>query len=155
MLIISELISTIFYLGKIKWAPGTMGSFFSIILIFFLNYYTEKLIFIIIFFIILVIAFISISKYSKMINKIDSKEIIIDEFIGIYLIFFFYDFIIINNEILKLSLIFVLFRFFDIFKIFPSNYFDKHYKNGYGVIFDDIIAGIYTVLTLIILNAFI
>ena len=152
MLIISELISTIFYLGKIKWAPGTVGSFFSIILIFFLNYYTEKLIFIIIFFIILVIAFISISKYSKMINKIDSKEIIIDEFIGIYLIFFFYDLIIINNEILKLCLIFVLFRFFDIFKLYPANIIEKKFRNSFGVIFDDIIASIYTIIILSFLN---
>ena len=149
---ISELIVTIFNLGKIKWAPGTVGSFFSIILIFCLNYYTEKLNFIIIFFIILVIGFISISKYSKKINKIDSKEIIIDEFIGIYLIFFFYDFIIINNEILKLSLIFVLFRFFDIFKLFPANIIEKKFQNSFGVIFDDIIASIYTIITLSFLN---
>jgi len=149
---ISELIVTIFNLGKIKWAPGTVGSFFSIILIFCLNYYTEKLNFIIIFFIIFIIGFISISKYSKKINKIDSKEIIIDEFIGIYLIFFFYDFIIINNEILKLSLIFVLFRFFDIFKLFPANIIEKKFQNSFGVIFDDIIASIYTIITLSFLD---
>ena len=85
----------------------------------------------------------------------DSKHIVIVEFLGVFIIFLFYDLIFLLNDILTYSLIFILFRFFDIFKIFPSNYFDKHYKNGYGVILDDIIAGIYTVLTLIILNAFI
>ena len=46
--------------------------------------------------------------------------------------------------------IFILFRFFDIIKPFPINIFEKKFKNSFGVIFDDIIAGIYVVLTLII-----
>ena len=45
--------------------------------------------------------------------------------------------------------------FFDILKIFPANFFDKRYKNGYGVILDDIIAGLYTVITLLISGFFI
>ena len=45
---------------------------------------------------------------------------------------------------------FILFRFFDIVKPFPVNYFDKNYKNSFGVIMDDVIAGFYVVLTLII-----
>ena len=40
-------------------------------------------------------------------------------------------------------------------KIFPANYIDKNLKNGYGVIMDDIVAGIYTIFTLMILNVFI
>ena len=46
--------------------------------------------------------------------------------------------------------IFVLFRFFDIKKPFPINIFDKNYKNSFGVIIDDVIAGFYVVLTLIV-----
>ena len=42
-----------------------------------------------------------------------------------------------------------------IIKIFPANYIDKNLKNGYGVMMDDIVAGIYTIFTLMILNAFI
>ena len=49
-----------------------------------------------------------------------------------------------------LFIFFILFRFFDIKKPFPINFFDKKIKNSFGVIFDDIIAGIYVVLTLII-----
>ena len=83
----------------------------------------------------------------------------IDEFIGqsVPLLFFYMVTSFTEKDIFYFFafISFILFRFFDIFKIFPSNYFDKHYKNGYGVILDDIIAGIYTVLTLIILNAFI
>ena len=46
--------------------------------------------------------------------------------------------------------IFILFRFFDIKKPFPANFFDKKFKNSLGVIIDDVIAGLYVVLTLII-----
>ena len=52
-------------------------------------------------------------------------------------------------------LIFVCFRIFDVFKIFPANYFDKQLYSGFGVILDDIIAGMYTILTMIIINVFI
>ena len=46
--------------------------------------------------------------------------------------------------------IFILFRYFDIKKPFPISFFDKKFKNSFGVIMDDVIAGLYVVLTLII-----
>jgi phosphatidylglycerophosphatase A len=46
--------------------------------------------------------------------------------------------------------IFILFRYFDIKKPFPVNYFDKKFKNSFGVILDDVVAGLYVVLTLVI-----
>jgi phosphatidylglycerophosphatase A len=79
----------------------------------------------------------------------------LDELLGIYIILIFYDFIFIYNDILTLTLIFLIFRLFDVVKVFPANYIDNNFKNGYGVILDDIIAGIYTILSLVILNAFI
>ena len=99
--------------------------------------------------------FIATNYFSSITSSHDSKNIVIDELLGVFIIFLFYDLIFLFNDILTYLLIFILFRFFDIFKIFPANFFDKHYKNGFGVILDDIIAGLYTVLTLIILNAFI
>ena len=53
--------------------------------------------------------------------------------------------------------IFILFRFFDIKKPFPVNFFDKKFKNSFGVIMDDVIAGFYVVLSLIcfmVLNSY-
>ena len=75
--------------------------------------------------------------------------------LGIFSILIFYDLIFIYNDFITLVLIFFIFRLFDIIKIFPANYIDKNLKNGYGVIMDDIVAGIYTILTLMILNVFI
>jgi phosphatidylglycerophosphatase A len=43
----------------------------------------------------------------------------------------------------------VLFRFFDIKKPFPVSFFDKNFKNSFGVIMDDVCAGLYVVLSLI------
>ena len=67
--------------------------------------------------------------YSKQNESYDAKEIIIDEFIGIYLILLFYDYVFLINNYITLILIFILFRFFDITKIFPANIVDKKIKN--------------------------
>ena len=48
-------------------------------------------------------------------------------------------------------IIFILFRIYDVFKPFPINYIDKNLQNAVGVVLDDVIAGIYTVITLIII----
>jgi phosphatidylglycerophosphatase A len=49
---------------------------------------------------------------------------------------------------------FFLFRFFDIVKIEPARYCDRHVKNGYGVVLDDVVAGIYSCLVLHVLQRF-
>ena len=153
---ISQIFSTLFFIGYIKWAPGTFGSFFSLITIIFLHNIINKNEFIIIFICILLMATIFIKIYSKSVNKHDAKEIIIDEFLGIYLIIIFsYDFNIFNNEFLKIFLIFLFFRIYDILKPFPANWIDKNMINSYGIILDDIVAGIYTIITLALINVFI
>ena len=80
---------------------------------------------------------------------------VIDEFIGQSIPIYLYE-VAHGSEknseeaILFYIYIFILFRFFDIKKPYPVNFFDKKYKNSFGVIFDDVIAGLYVVLTLII-----
>jgi len=155
MIKISQIFSTLFFIGYVKWAPGTIGSLFSLIIVIFLHNIVSKNQFIILFFFIFVMAIIFIKIYSKSVDKKDAKEIIIDEFLGIYLIIIFsYDFIILNNEFIKILLILFIFRFFDIIKPFPANWIDKNMKNSYGIIFDDIIAGIYTIIILAFINVF-
>ncbi len=148
---------SIFFVGYIKFASGTWGSLLSLLIMYILfNVLALSLTILTIIFISLF--FISnylINYFSAFTNSEDSKHIVIDELLGVFTIFLFYDLIFLYNDTVTYILIFFIFRFFDIIKIFPANYFDKHYKNGYGVILDDIIAGLYTVLTLIILNAFI
>ena len=153
---ISQIFSTLFFIGYVKWVPGTIGSLFALIIIILLNNVLNKNEFIILFICILIVATISIKIYSKSVNKQDAKEIVIDEFLGIYLIIiFFYDFEILNNEFIKILLIFLFFRFFDIIKPFPINWIDKNIKNSYGIIIDDIIAGIYSIIILALFIVFI
>jgi len=77
---ISQIFSTLFFIGYFKWAPGALASFFSIIIIIYLNNITNKNVFIFIFFCILLISLILIDIYSKSIKKHDAKEVVIDEF---------------------------------------------------------------------------
>ena len=153
---ISQIFSTLFFIGYVKWAPGTFGSLFSLIIIIFLHNIVHKNEFIILFVCILLMATICIKIYSKSVNKHDAKEIIIDEFLGIYLIIILsYDLKIFNNEFVQILLILFFFRIFDILKPFPANWIDKNMKNSYGVILDDIVAGIYTIITLALINVFV
>ena len=153
---ISQIFSTLFFIGYIRWIPGTFGSIFSLIIIIFLNNIVNKNEFIILFFCILLMATICIKIYSKSVNQHDAKEIIIDEFLGIYLIIICsYDFIMLNNAFIKILLILLFFRIFDILKPFPVNWIDKNLKNSYCIILDDMVAGIYTIITLVFIDVFV
>ena len=156
MKIFTKIFVSLFFIGYIKFAPGSWGSIASIIILFPIINLTSLSIEIlcVIFIILFFVSNYFINFYSILSNSHDSKRIVIDEFIGIFIILIFYDFIFIYNNFLTLIIVFILFRMFDIFKFFPANYIDKNFKNGYGVLMDDIISGIYTILTLIILNVF-
>ena len=145
-----------FGLGKIPKIPGTFGSLATIIIlyIFFHVLNLSSYIILIILLIILIISFFAVSAYIKDTENKDPKEVIIDEFIGQSIPIYLYE-ISHGTEkspdqaIIFYSVCFVLFRFFDIAKPFPVNFFDKNFKNTFGVIMDDICAGFYVVLSLI------
>ena len=153
---ITNLFVSLFYSGYFKIYPGTFASFISISILFPIIKYKilSFEIFIITFFLVFLLSLFFISKFSKYTNSHDSNIIVIDEFLGLYLILIFYDYVFIYNEILTLILIFAIFRFFDIVKIFPANIIDKKMNNSLGVILDDIVAGVYTIISLVVLNVF-
>ena len=157
MINFTNIFVSIFYIGYIRYAPGTWGSLASLGITFFLfNIINIPLsISIILFVFLFFLSNYLINYFSSITNSHDSKHIVIDEFLGMFFIFLFYDVIFIYNNYITCLLIFVCFRIFDVFKIFPANYFDKQLFSGYGVILDDIIAGMYTILTMIIINVFI
>ena len=107
------------------------------------------------FFILFSLSLILINIYSFNREIYDSSEIIIDEFLGIFIIIIFYEYIKFTNDLIMFLLIFLLFRFFDIIKIYPANWIDKNLKNSLGVILDDLVAGVYCVFVLLIINVFI
>ena len=109
----------------------------------------------IILFIVFIYSFYAVSEYIKYNENKDPKEVVIDEFIGQSIPIYLYEIAhgaskTSQESVLVYFYIFILFRFFDIKKPFPINFFDKKFKNSFGVVFDDVIAGLYVVFTMII-----
>ena len=152
----NSLLVTMFGLGKIKFMPGTLGSLATTILLFFLfhRYNISSNIILIGWIIIFIYSFYAVSTYTEDNKNKDPGEIIIDEFLGQSIPIYLYEISHgtikeINEAIIYYGLFFILFRYFDIMKPFPVNFFDKNFKNSFGVIMDDICAGLYVVLTLV------
>ena len=157
MIKLANFFVSLSFAGYIKLIPpGTFASFLSIVVLFpIVEYKIISLeIFVAVFIIIFLLSLFFINKFSSHTQSHDSKIIVIDEFLGIYLILIFYNQIKIINPYVTIVLIFILFRFFDILKIFPANIVDRKLKSSFGVILDDLIAGIYTIIILYVLNAY-
>ncbi|MBJ65764.1 MAG: phosphatidylglycerophosphatase A [Rhodobiaceae bacterium] len=145
---LAKIISTIFYIGYSKYLPGTIGSLLAIpigILILKISGVVALLIFI---FILTLIALFSIEIYIKEHQSSDPKEIIIDEFIGQLIVLIFTSF-----SSLAIFIGFLLFRFFDISKLYPVNKVEK-IKGSIGVLADDIVAGLMTCIIILLIKQF-
>ena len=143
----SKPLKAILYVSVWVIIWGTLGSFIGLLVGIILKIIFPLTIYRFIIIIITLVAFIMINIYQRTYGKEDSSEIIIDEFIGQQIPLFF-----IQISTLNVILMFVFFRFFDILKIFPSNYIDKNYKNSFGIIADDLIAGIQATIVILFLN---
>ncbi len=153
---LNKLFVTMFGLGKAPKIPGTFGSLATIIILYILfhilnlssNLILTGLI------VIFIYSFFAVASYIKDIQNKDPKEVIIDEFIGQSIPIYLYEIShgtekSANEAIIFYSICFILFRFFDIAKPFPVSFFDRNFKNSFGVIMDDVCAGFYVVLSLI------
>ena len=157
----NTLFVTMFGLGKLPKIPGTFGSLATIIILYFLFHIlnlSSKLI-LIGFLIIFIFSFIAVATHIKDSENKDPKEVVIDEFIGQSIPIYLYEISHGTQKLAEEALIFygvcfLLFRFFDIIKPFPVSYFDKKFKNSFGVIMDDVCAGFYVVLSLICFMVF-
>ena len=141
-------ISTLFYCGYFPKAPGTFGSLVSIPVIFIVCYYFG---FIGLFLTIIISFFIALMAVKKvlMYTKHDPSFVVIDEFIGQAVTFLLIaDKLKYFNGIIFYIIGFILFRIFDVTKPFPVSYADKKINNAFGVILDDIFAGIYAAIIL-------
>ena len=152
----NTLFVTMFGLGRIKKIPGTFGSLATVIILYFffhiLNVSSNLILIGLI--IIFIVSFSAIAFHIEDSENKDPKEVIIDEFIGQSIPIYLYEIShgiekSPNEAIIFYGVCFVLFRFFDIAKPFPVSFFDKNFKNSFGVIMDDVCAGFYVVLSLI------
>jgi len=154
---INFLFVTLFGIGKIKKIPGSIASLATILFLFFLFHvlnFSPNIVLILLI-IIFFISLYAIKIFIKDLKYKDPKEVVIDEFIGQSIPVCLYE--LAHNipeepdQVLKFYFImFVLFRIFDITKPFPVNYYDKNFKNSFGVIMDDVCAGLYVVGILVL-----
>lgn len=129
-----EQAATVFGSGKIKKAPGTWGSLASLPILIVLSllgawpYMLLTVVF-------TVVAVYVAGEYGK---GQDLKEIVIDEFVGLMVALF-----LVPLNVPSLLVVFLLFRFFDILKPFPISHLDRNVKGGFGVVLDDLVAGLF------------
>ena len=140
--------------------PGTVASIVTIVFIYIayeiLDYTSLK--FSIVFFIILFCySFYAVKDTETEFENKDPRQIVIDEVLGqsmpLILLLFLNQTGQINMSIeIYYILSFIFFRFFDILKPFPVNYFDQNHKNYFGIIMDDIIAGFYSMIFIYLIS---
>ena len=137
-------ICELFFIGRLKFAPGTIASILTVLI----GYYLLKNLNLIEFFMIIIIVnfigYISIDIYLKRVHENDPKEIVIDEVSGQLISLL--PIVLLGIEINFQSLFysFITFRFFDITKI-GLNKIEK-LQGALGVLLDDIVAGIYSII---------
>tara|TARA_B100001778_G_C18462025_1_gene571638 strand:- start:314 stop:808 length:495 start_codon:yes stop_codon:yes gene_type:complete len=148
---------TLFGIGKIKKIPGSFASLATTLFLYFLFHILNippNIILISIIFIFF-ISIYAVNIFIKNMENKDPKEVVIDEFIGQSIPICLYE---IAHEGTKETdkvlifyfVMFILFRIFDIVKPYPVSYYDKNFKNGFGVIMDDVAAGLYVVAVLVL-----
>ena len=154
---INYLFVTLFGIGKLKKIPGSYASLATTIFLFLLFHILniKPNIILIAVIIIFFISLHAVNIFIKDLDNKDPKEVVIDEFIGQSLPICLYE--IAHESVKETSevltfyfIIFVLFRIFDIVKPYPVSYYDKNFKNSFGVIMDDVCAGLYVVAVLVL-----
>lgn len=136
-----KLFLTLFYSGLSPTAPGTVGSIFALLFgLILLQYLHVSTLFLLALF-ISVIAVKQIDKYEEETGIHDSKEIVIDELAGMWIALSICG---INNDnmIYLAPLSFIFFRLFDIWKPSIIGKIDRDVKGGWGVMGDDLVAGL-------------
>jgi phosphatidylglycerophosphatase A len=137
-------LATALGLGFIKYAPGTIASLLAIPIYILMSntpFYAKFLLFIILF----LAGIFSSGYYEFYSGQKDPGEVTIDEVTAYYFVLIF-----LPLDLYYIIVSFILFRFFDIFKIYPIKKYEK-IKGGLGIMLDDLIAAIYTLISIYIL----
>ena len=154
---INFLFVTLFGIGKLKKIPGSYASLATIIFLFILFHilnFSPNIVLIGVI-IVFLISLYAVNIFIKDMDNKDPKEVVIDEFIGQSIPICLYEIahegVKETNEVLTFYFImFILFRIFDIAKPYPVSYYDKNFKNSFGVVMDDVVAGLYVVAVLVL-----
>jgi len=137
MKFLSKTIATFFGVGYFPLAPGTVT---SAIIVLLYKLYLHKLswpLYLLILFLLFFLGIFTSASYSSELNDKDPRKITMDEAVGQLLVLFR------MGKAWPLLLAgFLLFRFFDVIKIYPIKKVEALPK-GWGIMMDDILAAIY------------
>jgi len=131
------LLATGLGVGYSPVAPGTLGTLIAIPVYYFLSNILSPI------YEITLVGFFFLSVWTsenaeRFYGKKDDQKIVIDEIIG-----FLITMLWVPRTLLFVIIGFFLFRFFDILKPFPIRHLEKGFKGGFGVVLDDVVAGVY------------
>jgi phosphatidylglycerophosphatase A len=151
---IIKLIATWFYTGFLPKAPGTWGSLFTFPFIYLLYIRNIDIIgFGFVIFWLFFIGWWAAEGFDILQNSHDNKQIVIDEVVGQMLtvapVYYFFP-----QQISWYLVAFILFRLFDITKILGIGWVDRKVPGGLGVMLDDILAGVYGAVLILIGRVF-
>ena len=143
-----HLLATLGGIGMVPIAPGTFGSITAWIIFVYLSHFISMINMLILTILFFILSIWICSEASKDLENKDHKSIVIDELVGMW-IALLPVLIIANSQyertVYALAAL-IMFRFFDILKPFPISYFDKNYKNGFGIVIDDVISGLIAII---------
>lgn len=138
----SHFIAFGFGSGAVPFAPGTFGTLMAIPFYLAMQSLSHGLYL----FLVILITLASMwlcDKVTKEINVHDHSGMCLDEIVG-YLVTMYAA----PHGLIWIILGFLLFRLFDIWKPWPINYIDEHVSGGVGIILDDVLAGVYSLIVL-------
>jgi len=142
---VSTILSTWFGVGYIPIMPGTAGSLIALPIAWIIIESFGHAWFLALLLSVLLLGIIVSDQCRKRYKEKDPSRIVIDEVVGQWVSVLF-----IAPDILYYSFGFVLFRFFDILKPWPISWVDQHIENGLGIMLDDVLAGIFSLIILVI-----
>ena len=143
---LNTMFVSVFGIGFIPFASGTFGSLAGLIIGYTLNLINYNLFFLIIP-ILFILGVIASNTYQKQTGEKDSSVIVIDEVVGQLIAMMF-----VMDDYVLVFISFIIFRLFDIYKPWPASYADKKMTCGFGVMLDDVFAGIYTAIFIFLIS---
>jgi phosphatidylglycerophosphatase A len=143
------IIATGFYSGYLPKAPGTWGSLVGLF-IFFLLHTLSLPIYLAVVAGLFLIGTFTAGEAEKIMDHKDPGLVVIDEIVGMLITM-----IAVGATPLNMALGFILFRIFDIAKPFPVGLIDQRFHGGLGIMLDDVMAGIYSLVILQVLVRFV
>ena len=132
---------TLGYSGLSPKAPGTIGTIVSLIIAMFLLQYIHISTLFMLSILISVVAVKQIDIYEKEVGVHDGSEIVIDELAGMWIALSIAN--ATSDNYIVAGLAFVYFRLFDIWKPSIIGKIDREVKGGWGVMGDDMVAGLF------------